>query len=1454
MSELVTLPTQRGGVEAKFGLDLRPLLTKIAGAEQAGTYLVGLRPVDDRKRRWLRVQVTDLTLSAVEEAERVLFYVTSLASARLVADAEIRLEGVRGDRFVTLAQGRTGADGSFAWDLTRRSESALKRVVVTKGTDTLVIEPDRAPSEYAKENWTKPEEPWLAWTVDPSAERKEQPQTLCHVFTERPIYRPEEPVHVKGYVRSYVGGALSFSTKPGTLVVTGPSDQEWRYDVQPDRVGGFYHLFNETTEATGDYQVRFEPGEDESCGEFPFKKEAYRLPTFEVLLNGPAKVPLDGEFSVDLLGRYFAGGLVADRPIKWRVTQYPYTWSPPNRPGFFFSSDARFSGDKRFRSTPVLERDGRTDDGGSARVTLDPTMEPTAQPRRYQVEATVTGDDDIQVRSILSVAALPPFVLGVKTPRYLPQAGVIEPEILAVNADGEPLAGVEIAVKLIKRNWTSVLQASDFSQGSAKYVTEVVDETVATRKLTSSDQAQPLRFDAREAGVYIVEAEASDRLGRRQVASVDLFMGGDTPVTWSRAPAQTVSVSSDKEAYAPGESATLVVQSPFQTARALAIVEEPSGRFRYDWIDIANGFGEYRVTVRKEQMPKVAVHFLVMRGRLPGPPQPPTAPFDQNKPVTVAATKWLTVTPVKHIVVASLDYPQRARPADEVEVTLKLADDTGQPLAGEAVFWMVDQAVLSLAREQPLDPLPKFIVERPTKLAARDTRNMAFGIIPLEEAPGGDEAADDWGIENISVRKNFTPVPIYLPKVPVGPDGIARIKVKLPDTLTVYKLRAKAISGPDRFGYATGEMLIRQQVVAQPALPRFVRPGDRFEAGLIGRIVEGPGGTGRAGLSVEGLALEASGDQRFSWAQNRPARVDFGVTVPEPPPGKDSARLRFLLQRDADRAGDALQIDLPIRPDRRPLHRREIAEVAGNGKLDVPTVSATIRPGSYGRTLTVAADPAMVRVIAGLNALIQYPYGCTEQRIALASTSLALRPFTPLLQAVGLENRISADVRATVKAIGQAVDEDGLVAFWPRARGNVSLTAWSYSFLVAAEKAGETVDTGLKDRLQKVLTQALRSDYPRLLNGEELRERVEALRALAEGGALDQGYVAELSRRAAAMPTASLAQAISAVADNPGKDPRLLASLLDDLWARLRILARDGRPVYAGLAGQGGNPVILPSEVRSLSEVTRAVVRATPDESRLDVLKGGLLGLASPEGWGSTNADSSAIRALAESWQAAALAPVPVSLTVDARPTAAQLTSERPVLALASTQPGQASVENKGNQPIAALVDTRYQPVEPGFRAAPVGEGFVLSRELYRVPAGGAPMERLQPGTDGVVRLAIGDVVEEAAELVNPEDRTHVAIRLPIAAGMEPLNPNLATAPAEARPSAAPTLAPTWVSFGDDQMLFVYQELPKGNYSFRFRTRATVAGSFTQPPGEAEMMYRLGVYGASGGARPILER
>jgi hypothetical protein len=439
-----------------------------------------------------------------------------------------------------------------------------------------------------------------------------------------------------------------------------------------------------------------------------------------------------------------------------------------------------------------------------------------------------------------------------------------------------------------------------------------------------------------------------------------------------------------------------------------------------------------------------------------------------------------------------------------------------------------------------------------------------------------------------------------------------------------------------------------------------------------------------------------------------------------------------------------------------------------------------------------------------------------------------------------------------MRAIEQSLDPDGLVAFWPRARGSVTLTAFAYSLLVAAEKAGEPVDKKLEERLADVLKRALRSDYPRLMVGEDLRERVEALTALGEAGDIDQAYAAELGRRAELMPNASVAQITAAVARLPGDDRRIVGSLLEKLWGRVEILSRDGRTYYAGQAADGGNPLILPSEARSLAEITRAVAVAAPDDARLGVLRDGLMRIADATGWGSTNANAAAVRALAAAWQKPA---TPLSVTV-MRGSGADvlaLSGDAPVARRTSSEPTETRIANAGNAMIAALIDTSYQPAEPGYRAGAVQHGFVLTRQSYRVQANG-PMERLVPDADGAVHLSAGDVVEETAELVNPEARTHVAISLPLAAGFEPLNPNLATAPAEAAPSSGPTLAPTFVSFADDRVFYAYDSLPKGNYRFVFRTRALIPGTFTQPPGEAETMYRAGVYGASTGQRVMISR
>jgi uncharacterized protein YfaS (alpha-2-macroglobulin family) len=514
-----------------------------------------------------------------------------------------------------------------------------------------------------------------------------------------------------------------------------------------------------------------------------------------------------------------------------------------------------------------------------------------------------------------------------------------------------------------------------------------------------------------------------------------------------------------------------------------------------------------------------------------------------------------------------------------------------------------------------------------------------------------------------------------------------------------------------------------------------------------------------------------------------------------------------------------------------------------------------VRPASYERRVTLASDAALVRLLAGIGYLLRYPVDGTEQHLALASGELALLPFTPIIDAAGLPGRLAGDVAASIAAIRQSTDEDGLVAFWPHTKGSVWLTAAAYRLLIAADRAGQPVDKPMAERMAKLLTAALRSDYPHLITGEELFERVAALTALADAGQLAADYAAELAARAGQLPSDSVAGIAQVLSRLPNAPPHLLAGVLQTLWSRVNLLNRDGNPVYAGLTDTGGGPEILPSETRSLAAVTEAVALATPQESRLPVLRTGLTGLADGQGWGSTNATAAALRALAAAWQAPP-APVATTIALPDRSAGGVLDNTHPLTQARTTAAG--AVHVRAAPGIAVLAGTDYVPAEPGAQARASQDGLVLSRTLYLVPPVQGqvqpPMARIDPAADGSVHLKIGDVIEEVAELVTPEDRTNVALRLPLAAGLEPLNPALANAPAYAAPSAGPTLVPSWSSYGDDEVLHVFLTLPHGTITLRGRMRATIAGSFTAPPAQAEMLYQPRISGTTAGIRVVVER
>jgi len=1469
VSTLVDLPLRREGAAARFGLDLEPHLARLSGPGAPGHYLVGLRPLGETsERRWMRIQVTDLSLTAVEDPDGVRFVVTSLATGAPVAGATVRVEIAdrRPGPWRVLLSGTTDADGGFTWSWREPPEVChLLRVSVTSGDDVLVLDPTRPPQLFSDGTFTDDAGAWPESVCSENLRWALEPEELAHLFTDRPVYRPGEEVHLKGYARSRSRGRLGPLPLSDTFVViSGPGELEWREPVELTAEGSFYSRFEEEEPPTGVYRAVLEgrlPDERVFTSEaVSFRVEAYRIPRFEVELHAPDRSPLDRPFDVALTATYYAGGRVAERPVAWRVTQFPYTFTPPALEGFLFSSDARYSRQARFEATPAREEVAVTDDAGAAELTVDPTVEPTAQPRTYVVEATVTGADDQTVTSTRRVVALPPFVLGLKVPRFLPRAGAIEPEVLAISPDGEPLPGLEMTVRLLHRQWHSTLRASDFSDGVARYLTDVVDEPVTETTVDSEAEPVRLTLPLPEAGVYVVEVSARDRVGRAQVVTADLYAGGPEPVSWAKPATRSFTVATDRTRYAPGDTASLVLASPYQRARALAVVETPDGN-RYRWVEVEGGKGVLQVPVEGSWAPRLPVHLVLARGRVPGVEPVPGGAADLGKPATLATTVWLEVKPEANRVEVALEHPDRALPGAEVGVTIRLSDPHGRPLSGEVTLWLVDAAVLALGREQRLDPLPDFLRPAESRVRIHDTREMPFGILPFAELPGGGEGEEGRGLlDRATVRRQFKTVPFYDPRIMVGADGVATVRVQLPDNLTTFKLRAKASSGFERFGFATGELAVRLPVIVQPALPRFVRPGDRFTAAAIGRVVEGEGGPGRAEIRVDGATLSGPATVDLDWTPNRPERLDFPLEVPTPgwtPDGeleRTEVTVMVGVERSSDQARDAFEVRLPIRDDRRRVGQRVLADLEAGGALELEPLPEPARAGSVRRSVLVSDQPAVVRMAAGLDLLLEYPYGCTEQRISTARAVLALARFRDLLEATGGNRFVDRTVRDLLELLPAAVDWGDLVAYWPGSEGSVALTAWTVDFLLEARDAGYPVDGELMERLLASLERALRSDYSRFVDGESWAERSFALSALAHAGRFNPPYAAELARKAQYLDLEATAQVLSAFARSGQGEPATMDRLQSDLWKGLVIRLHQGREAYGGL--QVGfdrrNGLVLPSETRTLAEVTRALALLDAGADRLPVLVDGLVRLGRGHGWGSTNASSAALLALSEVLtmpdRTGPGPQVEVRFGTRARTLALGPGTHLAHLASDAVGPGRVQLL-AGDGPVAVRAASSWIPAADGSQVAAAADGFVVTREHLLVQREGGPPKRVavdRPGT--TLTLEADQVVEEHCQVVNPGDRHFVAVVIPLAAGMEPLNPNLATAPPEATPAGSLTLEPTYAAYLDDQVAFYYNTLPKGTYDFHFRVRATVPGRFVQPPALAEMMYDASVRGNGNGA------
>jgi len=172
---------------------------------------------------------------------------------------------------------------------------------------------------------------WFGWAF-PQGYR-------AYTFTDRPVYRPDQPIHFKHVLRSYDGGEyVNAAGVPISMTVRDPKGQtvEERTLTTNEHGSVSGEILLSGSAPLGMYGIQLEVGGryvDAGAGA-NFRVEEYRKPEFEVTVSADRSRYASGEpVDVRIEARYYFGSPVAEAKLTYTVhrapIQRPYRYPVP---------------------------------------------------------------------------------------------------------------------------------------------------------------------------------------------------------------------------------------------------------------------------------------------------------------------------------------------------------------------------------------------------------------------------------------------------------------------------------------------------------------------------------------------------------------------------------------------------------------------------------------------------------------------------------------------------------------------------------------------------------------------------------------------------------------------------------------------------------------------------------------------------------------------------------------------------------------------------------------------------------------------------------------------------------------------------------------------------------------------------------------------------------------------
>ena len=513
------------------------------------------------------------------------------------------------------------------------------------------------------------------------------------LITDRPVYRPEQKVQFKFWVRhsQYDKEDVSqFAGQSFNVICANPQNEHvFTKTIKADEYGGLSGEFELADEAQlGVYQLYLE-----NYGGGSFRVEEYKKPEFEVTIAAPEEpVQLGEKITATINAKYYFGAPVTNARVKYKVlrTSHDSRWLPPGEWDWFYGRGYWWFGYDydwypgwrtwgcrapiawwwpQANDPPEIVAEAEVDiaEDGTVKVEIDTALAKeihSDQDHRYEITAEVVDESRRTIigKGEVLVARKPFQVFAWVNRGHYRTGDDIQASFQAQTLDQKPVQG--------KGELT--LYSINYKDG------EPEEKVVEQWTLDSSEQGRAeQQLKAAAPGQYRLSYRVTDS-AEHSIEGGYMFVVTGENFTGREFRFNDLELITDKREYRPGEKVRLMVNTERADSSVLLFLRPSNGVYLPPKLLRLTGKSTvHEFAVVKKDMPNFFIEALTV---------------SDAKIHTVA--KEVVVPPEKRVLNVEVEpSSERYKPGEEATVSVRVTDHDGEPFVGSTVLSVYDKSV-----------------------------------------------------------------------------------------------------------------------------------------------------------------------------------------------------------------------------------------------------------------------------------------------------------------------------------------------------------------------------------------------------------------------------------------------------------------------------------------------------------------------------------------------------------------------------------------------------------------------------------------------------------------------------------------------------------------------------------------------------------------------------------------